>query len=749
MGQSRQPDPAPAVRVLQALVRRAGMAVLLFVLVSAFWWKLTLTNQYTWLNGFDLSNQVLPWFQFQAGALHQGELPLWDPYHWFGQPVLGQVQTGAAYPLNWVLFLLPLRNGWLRHSYLLWYFVIIHAMAAWFAYLLCRDLGRSRLASTFGALLFACAGYMGTNDWPQMINGAVWLPLVFLFLLRTLRRPVEIHSAALSGMFLGIAWLSGHHQVPIFSTLAAGAVWLATLVRRRDEWKRLIPAGAVWALTLGLTSGLQSLPAYEYGKLAVRWVGAAAPVGWADRVPYSVHGTYSLGFRSLYGIVVPEVWLHAVPFIGVTAASLAVLAIASGWRDPRVKLFTAVAAGGFAFALGGNSLFHGIVYGLIPIVDKARTPAMAIVVFHLGASILATFGVDSLRVPGSRVWLRRLSAILAAGAVAMLLVLLAILLAYPAAYRDERLVLPVIAGLGFAVILFAASRGALTPVAAGVLAIGLMTLEVGNVSGYHMPNRLDPNVRSLLAPMAQDTDIVDFLRRQRGPFRIETDSQVIPFNFGDWHALEAANGYLASLTSNVNSQDAFTDRAIRLLNVRYSVGVKPTRFGQREVFSGSSGRKVFENPDVLPRAWTVHRVVSQPSADAIRLFLEKPENDPRDIAVIQGAVPELEGCSGGDAVTILERKLNSMDLLATMKCRGLVIVSDTRYPGWVATVDGAERPILEVNGMMRGVVVEGGQHRIRMQYRPRSVVLGALMTVLGIAVALVLSLRARRQRPTA
>src|SRR5579871_7033426 len=61
--------------------------------------------------------QVLPWYQFQAEAWHRGEFPLWDPHVWGGQPLIGQMQPGAAYPLNWPLFLMPLKKG---HIQTLW-----------------------------------------------------------------------------------------------------------------------------------------------------------------------------------------------------------------------------------------------------------------------------------------------------------------------------------------------------------------------------------------------------------------------------------------------------------------------------------------------------------------------------------------------------------------------------------------------------------------------------------------------------
>src|SRR5678815_1505033 len=50
----------------------------------------------------------------------------------------------------------------------------------WFCYWLCRDLGRSRMASLLGGTAFALSGVVGTIDWPQMLNGAIWAPLVLL-----------------------------------------------------------------------------------------------------------------------------------------------------------------------------------------------------------------------------------------------------------------------------------------------------------------------------------------------------------------------------------------------------------------------------------------------------------------------------------------------------------------------------------------------------------------------------------------
>jgi uncharacterized membrane protein YfhO len=67
-----------------------------------------------------------------------------------------------------------------------------------------------------------------------------------------------------------------------------------------------------------------------------------------------------------------------------------------------------------------------------------------------------------------------------------------------------------------------------------------------------------------------------------------------------------------------------------------------------------------------------------------------------------------------------------------MACDGIVILSDTFYPGWRARVDHLPVEIHEVNGAMRGVAVPRGTHTITMRYRPVSVYAGAALTLLGI-----------------
>src|SRR5205807_7189939 len=157
--------------------------------------------------------------------------------------------------------------------------------------------------------------------------------------------------------------------------------------------RRLIPAAALALAIAGLTGALQTLPAYEYGHLARRWVGAPEPIEWSQPVPYSVHAHYDLKPFSLFAIIFPDVQHHFDPFVGVVALALAFLGIACAWRDWRVRLISAIGLGTVVYALGDNSVFQGVLYSVIPSLDKARAPSAPLLLFQFAAAALAPYGV--------------------------------------------------------------------------------------------------------------------------------------------------------------------------------------------------------------------------------------------------------------------------------------------------------------------------------------------------------------------
>ncbi len=740
-----------------ARARRFADAVLfpliLFLVIAGFYWKLTLTRQFDWVWGPDLVDQVLPWLQVEAVQWHHHHFPMWDPHLWAGLPLLGQAQPGAAYPLNWLLFSLPLSHGKISLYSLRWYFVVVHWMAALFCYLLCRDLGRSRAASLLAGCIFSLSAYMGTADWPQMINGVVWAPLVFLFQLRALdgRRPLV--NAIFSGACLGMAWLSGHHQIPLFTTLAWGGVWLYYTFRAGKAglpMLRLPAAGLAFTLLVG---ALQILPAFEYGHLAVRWVSAPAPVHWNDPVPYAVHVQYALPLNNLLSILFPGFAANADPYVGAAALSLALVAVACCWRERWVPLWSALALSGVIYALGGHSVFQGLLYGLVPMVEKARVASAAVFLFGLGVAVLSSWTLDRLPSLVSSPWPRRAALVLAIFAAVVFTLAFAVYVAHALAVTfDDRLLVAGLAALLMAALLRGWLSGNLGRNEAAVLVIMLVLFELGNNAGYMLADRSDKGRMAWMDRMTGNGDVAKFLETRPDVFRIETDGEEVPYDWSEWNGLYSLKGFTASMTDNLFPYGTHTRQFRALAGVRYWLGRAPQFPEQREIFTGASGLKVYETPGVFPIAWVVHQAERAASPAEMENIIENRLEDLRSKAVLFGAPPKLASCDAAGETAVLERLTGGgANIAVRLNCAGMVLMSDTFYPGWKAEVDGQPAPIVEADGFMRGVAVPAGTHVVALRYRPASVYAGAGLTlagVLGTVLAGLLPLTYRRKAGT-
>lgn len=93
-----------------------------------------------------------------------------------------------------------------------------------------------------------------------------------------------------------------------------------------------------------------------------------------------------------------------------------------------------------------------------------------------------------------------------------------------------------------------------------------------------------------------------------------------------------------------------------------------------------------------------------------------------------------------------EYGINQLDIEMESFSKGLLVVSDTWYPGWYATVNGVPARIYKVNGAFRGVRVPAGRSTVVMTYEPFSFRLGALISIASLCVVLVLLLIGARRR---
>ena len=69
-------------------------------------------------------------------------------------------------------------------------------------------------------------------------------------------------------------------------------------------------------------------------------------------------------------------------------------------------------------------------------------------------------------------------------------------------------------------------------------------------------------------------------------------------------------------------------------------------------------------------------------------------------------------------VTIDTFEVNEITLTTDVEMdNGFLVLTDQYFPGWKASIDGTVTKIYKVNGLVRGVIVPQGKHRIVFTYR--------------------------------
>ena len=163
---------------------------------------------------------------------------------------------------------------------------------------------------------------------------------------------------------------------------------------------------------------------------------------------------------------------------------------------------------------------------------------------------------------------------------------------------------------------------------------------------------------------------------------------------------------------------------------------------------------MFEHPNALPRAYRVRFAEAEPADPAAALArLASPDFDAKQSALLDGPPADLARgdrsavvADAGDARIEVDEPEHQV-IRTHGEQPGALVVTDSFFPGWEATLDGQAVPILRANTAFRAVAVPAGEHVVEMRYRPRPFRLGVALSlgtlVAGAACAVALVVRRR------
>jgi hypothetical protein len=733
-----------------------------FAAAAALFWKLRIidpavgADPATTFAG-DLSFYVHPMAHFARESLLAGTLPLWNPYQYAGHPFHATALSGLFYPPNIVYLWLPIPLA-IEASVQLHLF-----FAGWFMYLYGRTIALSRPASLASGIVYMGSGAVVTQAlwFTPALAACVWLPLGLAASDRLCSRR-EPGWLLLLALAIALPALSGWFQVAAYSGYAIGfytALRMAAEASRRNRRAHLPFAAAAVAggVALGVClAAIQWIPSWELQGLSPRGPGSAVSQGFSLAAPATLSDAVNARPGSQH-------WVYA----GILPLLLAPLSLLVREQRKRLAALCFLAVIGLGVVLAVHTPFFAW-FQWLPGLAWFRSPQRIAFVYSFAIAALAGIGFEALfthpRIPRAR---------LGAGVASALVVVLAVALDAPA--RALAYLAAALAGLWGAVLV--PRRRAHLAIAVALL--GLLSWDLffatrnAEFRPYHDPSVYDG-----------EADLIDFLRQHQGFDRTYmrvsswrnpavmhkrgTLSQV--FSITDYEPLSLARyeAFYRLLGDPLLPQFTFVGRLltepaqphfplIDLLSVRFLVlhvgnharAADLEAQGWQRVFqSPASNWLIYENPEPLPRAYVAHTARHAPGADGALALLSGRRGDFHREVVLEGASADALASASETGRPITPARIASYQPTRVVvevdsPEPGTLVLTDTFYPGWRATVDGEPREILRANHLFRGVELDGGRHTVIFQYAPGSFQLGAAVSLVAMIGGVVWWLRRR------
>ena len=691
----------------------------------------------------DVFNGELPGRVLAGRALSAGQLPVWTSQLCSGFPL-----TASPWdPIGLALFALlppaPALDALI---------VVLLLIAGHGSYWLARRLGADRVGALLAGVAFALSGYIACQlKHLSIVSTIVWLPLGLALIHQslhddeTLSRARRFLAMGLFGVVFAQQTLAGFPQSAYICGLvyAAFAVFCARLGRHTfggaRAWAILLGALGGAAMLGGLAASVVLLPMAALGGISDR--AEALGYEWATRLAYWPPNIITFLFPYAHGDISdnsytgPPFFWEDYGYVGFATVLLAAYAAIRDRRRGTTLFLVAMTLVAYLFVLGPATPAYKIAYLLIPGLKLFRFSTRFLIVVELGLAVLAAIGLTRLR-----------------------------------GDLQRRL-------------------GATSPLPLAI-AIALCAATAGDL-WFHQPrqNPMVPAREWLSPPASVDGVLADtsqprtFTPRHRdlhrrtfqlargwadvGPYYAIRD--VLEPNIGVFWNLPAADCYVGisprwfidvwgdhnreiSLLTLMTGYDfdngilrvhSELPKILRAYGVTHMLTALPAQGAVLPEPRRAGTAFIYSVPGAA-RARFVPAARGVDDAAAAKRLLETDFNPDREVLLHDAPenVAPLGGpaASSGDPqhaqVAIVEETQRHVRVSTDSPSAGFLLLADTFYPGWTASIDGSQVPLYRANLSVRAIQLPAGRHDVRFTYDPPGFRTGLVVTGTAIAALL-------------
>ncbi len=723
----------------------------------------------------DIPSLLYPWRLAVIESLKNMTFPLWNPFSFGGMPLLANFQSATFLWSNIFFFFLPFTKAWG------WGVVIQPFLTILFTFIFLRHLRLNKISSLLGGVIFAfCAFSLVWLEYNVHGHAAMWLPLLLLVADKIIESR-RFKWVLAGGLFLALSIFAGYPQIVFYSMTAVG---FYAFFRLWESWskeksvKKIIVSFILLIsfVILGvLLSAVQWLPGYEALKLSVREIDPIASFSAGGFLPYQNLVTFIspdfFGNPATYNFWGKAWYDNFALYVGILPLFLAFLTIFS--RKKEAWFFTFLAIFALLLALPtpiGKWFADTGLYGVKSI------SARIIFLLDFSLAVLAAFGLNAFFQVKAKKFYLTLFLFLIIFISLWGFVFLASRFFPQATWlvsltiAKRNLIVPTGIFIVFSLVLgfWFLLKKRQTPIFVFLISAFILLVTIADLFrfGWKYISFSKPELAFPTTP------VIEFLQKQEKPFRTEF-GEVIPQNMWMPYGLESAAGYdaMASLRYNqflgavrtgksdtpygrVAQVENYETKLFDLLNIKYILAVKYDEKGirvpegkSRPVFQNPKFKLVFEdksvqvyeNKNVLPRAFLVHDFIVEPNDQKIIDQINKPKFDLTKKIILEEKPNFI--------ISQKETKQNKVEWLGYIPGRiklavksdqaGFLFLANSNYPGWSAFIDNKETKIYRADFTFSAIEISEGEHLVEFIYSPESFKIGLYLS--GVALLLILT----------
>ncbi|MCL4359662.1 YfhO family protein [Patescibacteria group bacterium] len=645
-------------------------------------------------------------------------LPVWSRYPGGGFPFLGEGQTGMFYLPNLIISSLS-PTPVIAYNLSLVLTVII---LGWGVYLWLRRLGVSTLSGLYAALTLMLSGLVMT-ELPHitLLQGFSLLPWI-MWAAAGLANGTSFRNIAILALFISQAMFTGFPQAVFISLLFAAGYFLWHLGKPVRSVSGIWPF--LFAVLLGaLGSLVQILPSYEFLK------ASAVPAGFSPEAAtyFSFPFKHLITFLSPFFLGNPKygtypafsafdgsIFWENTGYIGIAPLLLALWFVLALRKN---RLFPFL-AGSFLASLLLMTGSHSPLYFLYTIwpFSLFRVPSRFIWIFTLSLLTGAAFALTALeREKGP---LRRFFPVVVTVILSVQLVLLA------RTWSGYQLYGPATVWLARPAIFATIESGE------RVLSIGndITHNQVFIPSGWN-----DPSVYLSLRQMpVPDSNLI---------WKTETDGVYAGrFLLRQSVGSDMLRQSLDTSLSGIATVSALSQKLMNLYSVGTVFSTLPLSGGSLTPVATTSGVPEitsYRNPEALPEAYIAARPVTVTTVQEAAAALKAGSFVPGTSVLLEKSVSVASSPATARLSITRPSDTKTVVVVSGNPRTDILVLNDTYYPGWQATIDGKPTQILAANIRFRAVILPPGSHTVTFTYAPQTLPAGAALTLIGLIIMVI------------